>query len=88
MTFDRITPASTTCLYKQPFLIEFNITATDASGESTGNGTYTVTINGKANAITGIAKQGYNSIDVGPYLDLRSADSPNGYWWQQFSYSI
>lgn len=77
MTFDRITPASATCLYKQPFLIEFNITATDASGESTGNGTYTVTINGKANAITGIAKQGYNSIDVGPYLDLRSADSPN-----------
>lgn len=77
MTFDRITPASATCLYKQPFIIEFNVTAADAAGESTGNGTYTVTINGKSNVLTGIAKQGYNSIDVGQYLDLRSADSPN-----------
>jgi hypothetical protein len=37
----------------------------------TGSGSYTVTINGKANTITGIVKNGEKTkIDVGSYLSL------------------
>lgn len=71
VTFDRITPATTTCLYKGDFILEFLATAKDASGELTGSGSYTVTINGKANTVTGTVKNGVKTeINVGPYLSL------------------
>lgn len=71
VTFDRITPATITCLYKQDYTLEFLATATDASGEKTGNGSYTVSINGKANVITGTVINGKKtSIAIGPYLSL------------------
>jgi hypothetical protein len=72
LTFDRITPSEVTCLYNRPFAIEFNVNAVDASGEKTSNGTYSVEINGIKNVITGVCKQGKNSVEVGHKLDLRS----------------
>lgn len=69
LDFTRITPSTVNCLYKQDFNLEFQIDAYDSDGERTGNGTYTVTINGKANVLSGTVYNGkVTSMNIGPYL--------------------
>ena len=68
LTFKEITPRTSVCLYKQVFQIYFNVNAVDAEGVPTGNGTYSVEINGKKDVIKGICQQGENYVDINPSM--------------------
>ena len=70
LTLERVTEKNVTCLFKEPFKIYFNVSAVDASGAVTGDGTYRVEINGQKDKIKGVCKQGANSIELGSYLSL------------------
>jgi hypothetical protein len=70
LTFTNITDRMVTCLYNRPFAIEFNVSAVDAAGDVTGNGTYSVEINGVKDVLKGTCRQGKNVVEVGPKLDL------------------
>ena len=70
LTFTNITEKQVTCLYNRPFAIEFNVTAVDAAGDMTGNGTYSVEVNGVKDVLKGICRQGKNSVEIGSKLSL------------------
>lgn len=71
MRFDRITQSSITVLQGAPCLLGFRFSAVDASGDATGNGTATITVNGIRRATQSVT-QGENYIDVSQYLDADS----------------
>jgi hypothetical protein len=56
LTLERVTEKNVTCLFKEPFKIYFNVSAVDASGAVTGDGTYRVEINGQKDKIKGVCK--------------------------------
>lgn len=72
LEYDRVTAGNVTCLYGRPFAIKFNVKATDASGEQTGSGTYSVEINGVKDVIKGTCVQGENTVEVGHKLELKA----------------
>lgn len=83
LVLDRITSKSVTTLAGASCVIAFKATATDSSGELTGNGTYKLTVDGIVKA-RGVVKNNnpddkndYNEIDVGPYLISKGTDEAN-----------
>lgn len=71
LVLDRITPQTQVVLYQSDFYLEFEVTATDSSGETTGDGTYSISVGG-IRVIEGIAHQGKNKVNIGKYLGLES----------------
>lgn len=69
-TMNREDSQSATILYQSDYSVAFSVTATDSSGESTGDGTYELYVNDFKKA-SGIARQGIiNYVSVGEYLNL------------------
>lgn len=64
----RITNESANCIYGEPMVIEYGFTATDASGDTVGDGTGTWYVGGVAVATNQIVHQGNNSFDISSYL--------------------
>ena len=68
---DRLTQQRVTTLYGSPYSIGFKLTATDSSGEPTGNGQYELYINNVSKE-KGVAKQGDNYLEISNYLSVGS----------------
>ena len=64
LDFDIIGSRYRTILAGKPFYLEFSFSAVDETGAQTGNGRYEIKVN-KVLRKTGVAKQGYNSIEIG-----------------------
>lgn len=69
MTLTRLGEATINTLQGNDCYIRFSFSATDASGEATGQGTASVYVGGLLQQAIQI-NQGENSINVGPYLEL------------------
>lgn len=70
MEMNRLTTKNVTVLYGSPYSIGFQLKATNAAGEETGNGSYELFINGVSKE-KGTAQQGNNYLEISQYLDLR-----------------